>query len=350
MAESSKVKHYAAGLLVQRGKILLLQHDPGHCRGCWSLPGGPVRENETPEQALADRLQEQLKVRIAVAERLVETECGDGGMAARVTCCFCTMQPEAAEPSSDRPARWVSLLDFMRIPSGHPVEGISGLCPLETAVVSALNSDEFQWRTAKKSKHWGHGKKLFAYAESAACGCIGQEGGASLTVFENGDMVLNRFLFFFEKYPYFQRCIHADKAMTAEIRQAIAARKRDLQQMPESLSFGTDGICYAFCFQEKTVTALNIGRYDPDTAKPEARTAARILSPGGFKWVDQREQIQGDAGHAEKLRALFGEIAAIISRHRAGISYSYEKGFCFDDGNGGFEAFPPSWPRLTPGL
>ena len=51
------------------GRILLARRLPdAHLGGLWEFPGGAVEDGETPEEALARELVEELGVRITVAE------------------------------------------------------------------------------------------------------------------------------------------------------------------------------------------------------------------------------------------------------------------------------------------
>jgi 8-oxo-dGTP diphosphatase len=75
----------AAGILRDlRGRILIAQRLPGgHVGGFWEFPGGKLKDDEPPEQALSRELMEELGVTVEVAvpfmtyqhaypERLVE--------------------------------------------------------------------------------------------------------------------------------------------------------------------------------------------------------------------------------------------------------------------------------------
>jgi 8-oxo-dGTP diphosphatase len=60
-----------AAIIIQRGKILLTQRQQ-HKRlgGYWEFPGGKLEEGETPQQALARELREELDITIAVGALL----------------------------------------------------------------------------------------------------------------------------------------------------------------------------------------------------------------------------------------------------------------------------------------
>ena len=55
-----------------RGRILLAQRPPGkHLAGLWEYPGGKLEAGETPEQALARELHEELGIRTTAMQRLI---------------------------------------------------------------------------------------------------------------------------------------------------------------------------------------------------------------------------------------------------------------------------------------
>lgn len=59
----------AAGIIVERGRVLLTQRKPGtHLAGLWELPGGKVQPGEDPREALRRELKEELGIDVAVGE------------------------------------------------------------------------------------------------------------------------------------------------------------------------------------------------------------------------------------------------------------------------------------------
>lgn len=60
-----------AAVILSDSKVLLARHREGHHHaGLWEFPGGKVEEGETPEEALAREIFEELEVVVRVGERL----------------------------------------------------------------------------------------------------------------------------------------------------------------------------------------------------------------------------------------------------------------------------------------
>ncbi len=71
-----------AAIITKGGKVLIAQRKPGCAREPlkWEFPGGKVEEGETPQQALAREIMEELGVRIEVGEPFSVTSAFGGGM------------------------------------------------------------------------------------------------------------------------------------------------------------------------------------------------------------------------------------------------------------------------------
>lgn len=57
-----------AALIEREGLLLLAQRNRGRHRGLWELPGGKIERDESPREALARELDEELGVRLTRAE------------------------------------------------------------------------------------------------------------------------------------------------------------------------------------------------------------------------------------------------------------------------------------------
>lgn len=65
--------HVVAAVIVKEGRVLVARRLPGGAHGgMWEFPGGKLEEGETPEEALARELMEELLVEARVLKRFKE--------------------------------------------------------------------------------------------------------------------------------------------------------------------------------------------------------------------------------------------------------------------------------------
>jgi 8-oxo-dGTP diphosphatase len=62
-----------AAIVVRDGKLLVLRRSSGSIAGRWEFPGGKVDSGESPEQALARELREELGVASQVGNELARS-------------------------------------------------------------------------------------------------------------------------------------------------------------------------------------------------------------------------------------------------------------------------------------
>src|SRR4051812_42504790 len=64
----------AAGVIIERGRVLLSQRKSGtHLEGAWEFPGGKVEPGEDPRAALARELTEELGIDAIVGDAVEVT-------------------------------------------------------------------------------------------------------------------------------------------------------------------------------------------------------------------------------------------------------------------------------------
>jgi 8-oxo-dGTP diphosphatase len=64
----------AAGVLVERGRVLLTQRKKGsHLAGAWEFPGGKVEPGEDPRDALERELREETGIEVIVGDPIEVT-------------------------------------------------------------------------------------------------------------------------------------------------------------------------------------------------------------------------------------------------------------------------------------
>lgn len=97
--------------------------------GLWGLPRGIVENDETPEQALINRLYSQLNVYVAVGGKLGDAEFDDGGVQSTVSCFFCIIQSGSLELKEFQNMKWIHLIQLSDVYYNHPIEGITDFLP-----------------------------------------------------------------------------------------------------------------------------------------------------------------------------------------------------------------------------
>ena len=102
-----------AGVLCRRGHVLLAQRREGKpLAGLWEFPGGKVKPDESPEDALVRELQEELDITVTdIAPLLFAPQKHDSVSVRFWTCAAWDGDPSGAEGQA---IRWVRVDDLER--------------------------------------------------------------------------------------------------------------------------------------------------------------------------------------------------------------------------------------------
>jgi len=107
--------HVAAGVIWRKGKVLITQRPPeGLLGGLWEFPGGKLKEEETPSNAVVREVREELK--IVVDEKGLIRSVRHAYSHFRITlhafhCCYVK-----GTPRTSNPYRWVSPEELSQYP------------------------------------------------------------------------------------------------------------------------------------------------------------------------------------------------------------------------------------------
>lgn len=104
------------GALIQEGsQVLIAQRLPGKHQGlAWEFPGGKVEPGETPQQALARELLEELGIEVEVGAPFGAVEWAGGERPLRLSCYRVRIVAGTPEPRECHALAWVSLSELAR--------------------------------------------------------------------------------------------------------------------------------------------------------------------------------------------------------------------------------------------
>ena len=118
-----------AGIIKDSERIFATQRGYGEQKDFWEFPGGKMEPGETPEQALARELKEELAIDVNVGEFLCTVEHDYPAFHLTMHCYFCTIAggktPELLEHEA---AKWLAPAEL------HSVNWL----PADIKVVEAL--------------------------------------------------------------------------------------------------------------------------------------------------------------------------------------------------------------------
>ena len=110
-------------------RFFATQRGYGEQKGFWEFPGGKIEAGETPQQALARELKEELAIDVGVGDFLCTVEYDYPAFHLTMHCYFCRIVGgKAPELLEHEAARWLSPAEL------HSVEWL----PADVEVVRAL--------------------------------------------------------------------------------------------------------------------------------------------------------------------------------------------------------------------
>lgn len=119
------------GAVIVRGDtILATERGYGDWEGWWEFPGGKVEKGETPQQALAREIEEELNTVINVGDYLCTAEYDYPTFHLSMKCYVCTLTDDTFELLEHHAARWLN--------AGH-LDEVKWL-PADVQVVDAIKA------------------------------------------------------------------------------------------------------------------------------------------------------------------------------------------------------------------
>lgn len=103
-----KTIEVVAGVIQDGSRIFATQRGHGDFKGGWEFPGGKMEAGETPEQALARELREELAVEVKVGAFICTVECDYPKFHLTMHCFFCTVINGELSLLEHEAAKWLT--------------------------------------------------------------------------------------------------------------------------------------------------------------------------------------------------------------------------------------------------
>lgn len=100
-------------VLVHDGRVFAAKRGPGKSMaGYWEFPGGKVEAGETPEDALARELREELQIEVAVGEFLVTAPHEADTAVIELSTYLCTIKDGVPVLTEHEESRWLPVSEL----------------------------------------------------------------------------------------------------------------------------------------------------------------------------------------------------------------------------------------------
>ena len=102
-----KTVRVAAAVIRQGDRVFAARRGYGSWKDYWEFPGGKIEPGETPEEALAREIREELDTEICVGEKLAQVEYDYPGFHLSMGCFACRIQSGSLTLREHESARWL---------------------------------------------------------------------------------------------------------------------------------------------------------------------------------------------------------------------------------------------------
>lgn len=103
-----KTVRVAAGVIRENDRIFATQRGYGKFKDGWEFPGGKIEEGETPQQALAREIEEELDTKVAVGELIENIEYDYPDFHLSMNCFWCTVLSGDLVLKEHEDAKWLA--------------------------------------------------------------------------------------------------------------------------------------------------------------------------------------------------------------------------------------------------
>ena len=115
MESEKKRIQVVAAIICKDREIFATQRGYGVYKDWWEFPGGKIETGETPEQALAREIREELAVEITIGDRLTEVEYDYPEFHLSMACYWCSVEKGHLTLLEHEAARWLPLRDLRQV-------------------------------------------------------------------------------------------------------------------------------------------------------------------------------------------------------------------------------------------
>ena len=121
-----------AAIIRKEDRIFATQRGYGEWKDWWEFPGGKMEVEETPKEALAREIREELSAEINVGELLTTVEYDYPAFHLKMHCYLCSLIGEALHLNEHEAARWLTK---------NELDSVKWL-PADLGVIELLKKDD----------------------------------------------------------------------------------------------------------------------------------------------------------------------------------------------------------------
>lgn len=107
--------HVVAAIIKQDNKIFATQRGYGNYKDWWEFPGGKMEDGETPEEALAREIREELATEICVDEYFMTVEYDYPEFHLSMDCFWCSVVSGELTLLEHEAAKWLPINDLRQV-------------------------------------------------------------------------------------------------------------------------------------------------------------------------------------------------------------------------------------------
>ena len=110
-----KTIHVVAAIIYDNEKIFATQRGYGDYKDWWEFPGGKIEPGETPEEAIAREIKEELDTSIAVERYLMTVEYDYPEFHLSMDCFYCSVESGRLTLLEHEAATWLPINDLRMV-------------------------------------------------------------------------------------------------------------------------------------------------------------------------------------------------------------------------------------------